>query len=321
MDQQIIVSGIQPSGELHIGNYLGAIKNWLTLQSERKYHCFFFIADLHSLTGEFDPQTKYQQIISLTRDLLALGLDPDQCTLFVQSAVPEHTELSWIFSTLTPMSELERMTQYKDKAEHQVTNVNVGLFTYPVLQAADILMYKADRVPVGEDQVQHVELTRVIGRKFNNKFGQTFPETLPLLTATPRVMSLTEPVKKMSKSHGPKSYLALNDPPELILEKIRKATADEIGVTNLLELHKLFDANGAATQKFLGEQARGTLMNVKLKDGLAALIANHFARFRADRVKISESAVVKILKSGAKVAGGIATETMTEVRKKVGIRD
>jgi len=318
--RQIIVSGIQPSGELHIGNYLGAIKNWLTLQDDPKYRCFFFIADLHSLTADFDPHTKYQQIIGLARDLIALGLDPKKCTLFVQSEIPEHTELSWIFSTLTPMSELERMTQYKDKSAHQITNVNVGLFTYPVLQAADILMYKAGRVPVGEDQVQHVELTRVLARKFNNKFSDTFPETLPLLTETPRVMSLTEPLKKMSKSHGPKSFIALADPPEIILEKIRKATADEVGVKNLLELHHLFDGNGAATQEFLGEHERGTLMNVKLKDALAALIANHFAYFRAERVKISESSVLKILKAGVKTASAIAQETMREVRMKVGIR-
>ena len=225
--KQTIFSAIQPSGELHIGNYLGALKNFVELQD--KYNCFFFIADYHSITGDYDPKEKSKQILELALDFLAAGFDPKKCTIAVQSQIPEHTELAWIFNTITPISELQRMTQFKDKSQNQEKNINMGLFDYPVLQAADILMYKADAVPVGEDQIQHIELTRKIARFFNNKFGETFPEPKDIITETPKIMSLTDPTKKMSKSHGPKSYIGINDEPEVIQKKIRKAvTASDI---------------------------------------------------------------------------------------------
>ncbi len=228
--QQTIFSAIQPSGELHIGNYLGALKNFTELQN--KYNCFFFIADYHSITGDYDPKEKPAQIFDLALDFLAAGLDPEKCTLAVQSQIPGHTELAWIFNTVTPISELQRMTQFKDKANHQNKNINIGLFDYPVLQAADILIYKACLVPVGQDQVQHVELTRKIARFFNNKFGKTFPEPKDIITETPKIMSLADPTKKMSKSHGAKSYIGINDEPEMIKKKMRKA----VTVSNLKEL-------------------------------------------------------------------------------------
>ncbi len=228
--QQTIFSAIQPSGELHIGNYLGALKNFVELQD--KYNCFFFIADYHSITENYDPKEKPKQIFDLALDFLAAGLDPEKCTLAVQSQIPEHTELAWIFNTVTPISELQRMTQFKDKSQNQEKNINMGLFDYPVLQAADILMYKTDAVPVGQDQLQHIELTRKIARFFNNKFGKTFPEPKDMITETPKIMSLTDPTKKMSKSHGAKSYLGINDEPEVIKKKLRKA----VSASNLKEL-------------------------------------------------------------------------------------
>lgn len=236
-----IVSGIQPTGPLHLGNYLGAVKNWLDLQS--KHDCLFFVADYHSLTENYDPRQKPNQIYELAAELLALGLDPKKCTLFVQSDVSEVTELAWVFNTLVSMPELSRMTQFKDKSTRQEQNtkprtvtptqiggsgarVNVGLFDYPVLQAADILIYDGEAVPVGQDQVQHVELTRDIACDFNRKFGKTFPEPKSLLTKNPRVMSLLEPEKKMSKSLGEAHYIALTDDPETIKKKIARAITD-----------------------------------------------------------------------------------------------
>ena len=232
--KQRIFSAIQPSGELHIGNYLGAIKNFIELQD--RYECSFFIADYHSITENCDPKEKPKQIFNLAKDMLAafqafslklIGkeFDPGKVTIAVQSQISEHTELAWIFNTITPMAFLERMTQYKDKALRQKQNVNVGLFDYPVLQAADILIYKAKFVPVGQDQVQHLELSKNIARFFNNKFGKTFPEPKPILTETPKIMSLTDPTKKMSKSHGLKSYIGINDEPEVIKKKLKKAVS------------------------------------------------------------------------------------------------
>ena len=216
-----ILSGIQPSGELHIGNYLGAIKNWVKLQNDSKNECWFFVADYHSITENYDPKEKPKEILNLTADLLSLGLNPEKSVIFQQSQIPGHADLTWIFNTLTPLGELERMTQYKDKAASQKQNINVGLFDYPVLMAADILIYKSEAVPVGEDQVQHLELTREIARRFNDKFGKVFPEPKPLLTESARIMSLIDPAKKMSKSGGEKSYIAISDSPEVIKEKIK----------------------------------------------------------------------------------------------------
>ena len=223
---KIIVSGIQPSGDLHIGNYLGAIKNLINLQNEEDNNLFLFIADYHSLSGNpVSSDTKHTQIEQLIIDLISLGIDPEKTTLFIQSHVPEVTELAWILNTLTPMGELERMTQFKDKSTRQNENINVGLFDYPVLQAADILIYNADSVPVGEDQLQHLELTRTLARKFNSRYGELFKEPQALLSPTPRVMSLTDPLHKMSKSRGANSYVGIFDEPSVIEEKIKSAVS------------------------------------------------------------------------------------------------
>ncbi len=318
--KKVIVSGIQPTGEMHIGNYLGAVKNWVDLQNDAQYDRFFFIPDWHSMTIDYEPATKQRLIKNLVRDLLALGIDPKKSTLFVQSHIPEHLELCWNFLTVTPMSELEKMTQFKDKAAKHVENVNVGLFTYPVLMAADILMYKSMIVPAGEDQVQHVELARVIAKKFNNKFGTTFPEPKAMLTEVPRVMSLTESNKKMSKSGGDKSCVFVADSPDIIATKIRKAVTDEQGVQNLLELVKLFDVSTLTYAHLKKDFDAGALKNVELKDTLAELIAAAFADFRNRKEEISDAEVAAVLETGRARARAIAQQTMEEVRIKTGLR-
>jgi tryptophanyl-tRNA synthetase len=194
-----VFSGIQPSGELHLGNYIGAIRNWVALQDQ--YHCVFCVVDYHAITQDYPVKEMQKRVGDMVIDLLALGINPEKSLLFVQSMVPEHTELCWIFNNITGFGDLERMTQFKDKSEHQPENISVGLFDYPVLQAADILLYKAELVPVGQDQVQHIELARRIGRSFNHRWGKVFPECQPLLTTFPKLLGL-DGKAKMSKSLG-----------------------------------------------------------------------------------------------------------------------
>src|SRR5215212_10031806 len=183
-----VFSGIQPSGALHLGNYLGAVRNWVKLQEE--YRCIFCVVDYHALTQDYEPKEMRSRVTEMVIDLLALGIDPDRSLLFLQSMVPEHTELCWVFNNVTGFGDLERMTQFKDKSASQPENINVGLFDYPVLQAADILLYKGELVPVGQDQVQHIELARRIGRSFNHRWGKVFPECEPLLTQLPKLLGL-----------------------------------------------------------------------------------------------------------------------------------
>ncbi|KKU15703.1 MAG: Tryptophan-tRNA ligase [Candidatus Jorgensenbacteria bacterium GW2011_GWA2_45_9] len=221
-----LIAGIQPTGKLHIGNYLGALKNFVELQNSEKYDCLFFVADLHSLTdplGWNKPKEKQKQIEDVVLSYLAAGLDPKKSVLFLQSDVPTHSELAWVLNTITPMGELFRMTQFKEKTETHAENT--GLFTYPTLMAADILLYDAGFVPVGDDQLQHLELTRTLARKFNTRFGKTFTEPKPLLTEVPRLMSLDMPDKKMSKSRA-EGCLFLDDSPNEIRNKIKRAVTD-----------------------------------------------------------------------------------------------
>jgi len=345
--EHIVVSGIQPSGKLHIANWAGAVRNWVELQTEHR--CFFFIADYHQLAGNYDAGGNRQKVFDLAVDLLALGLDPKKCTLFVQSDVPEHTELCWIFNSVTPVSFLERMTQYKDKSSRQTENINAGLLDYPVLQAADILIYHGDRVPVGLDQVQHVELTRDIARFFNNKFGQTFPEAVPILTEVPKLRSLTDPLKKMSKSLGEKSYIALTDESEVIYDKIKSAVTESTGIIRLSEEElehrlSLHDEAHQDEESLRGQAGVWNLLTLlrlcgqkeeadrilaaqpikysELKKLVAARIAEHFAAFREKRKKLiaRPQKIWDILEAGAKTARSAAKKTMTEVRKKTGLR-
>ncbi|MBI2448357.1 tryptophan--tRNA ligase [Candidatus Microgenomates bacterium] len=308
-----ILTGIKPTEDLHIGNYLGTLINWSKYIKEG-YECYFFVADYHSLTANYDPKKKYSQILTLTAEILALGVDPKKCVFFQQSAIPEHTELMWYFNCLTPVSFLERMTQYKDALAKKQENANVGLFTYPTLMAADILLYDTDIVPVGMDQVQHLELARDVARFFNNRFGKIFKEPQPKLTESAKVMSLVEPEKKMSKSGGEKSIIFLADEPRIVAEKFRKATTDEKGLENLRSLAKVFmkdfDAKNYANN------------NLKLKEDLAKGIADHFATFRKKRKELlaKPKYLEKILADGAKKAKKIAEKKILIVRKKVGVR-
>jgi len=324
-----IISGIQPSGELHIGNYLGAIKNWIKLQNDSKNNCLFFIADYHSITEDYNPKEKSKEILDLAIDLLALGLDPKKSIIFQQSQIPSHANLAWIFNTITPIGELSRMTQFKDKSEQNKENINVGLFDYPVLMAADILVYKTEAVPVGEDQAQHLELARDLAHRFNSKFGKTFPEPKSLLTETPRIMSLLDPAKKMSKSGGKKSYIALNDSPEIIKEKIKSAVSDVgkeegKGGNNLLAIFKAFaetKSEKSEYEKFAKDHKAGNLKYAEFKPRLAELIADFFADFRKKHAELSKNPdyVKKVLTEGAEKASVIAEKTLREVKEKVGL--
>lgn len=327
-----IVSGIQPTGPMHIGNWAGGVRNWVRLQDEYPERCWFFIADYHSMTIDYEPSEKQAQILDLAASLLALGLDPKKATLFVQSDVPEVTELGWIFNTVTPVAEMERMTQYKDKAVRAAKNVNMGLFDYPVLQAADILIYGGNAVPVGQDQVQHVETTRVIARNFNKRFGEVFPEPKALLTDTPKVMSLTEPTKKMSKSHGPKSFLGIDDEPEEILKKMRGVpteptgiVTDELlkteayaGVALLLDLIELC-AGTAARKDAIAEQP---VKYGELKKLAAEAVAARFAEYRAKKKDLMKNPdrIKMALASGGAKARAHAKQTMETVLKATGLR-
>jgi len=326
MSKPVIFSGIQPTGELHIGNYLGAVKNWVDLQNSGQYDCYFCIVDYHSITSNMIAEERRKNIALMAAELLAIGIDPNKVTLFVQSHVPEVTELDWIFNCVTTIAELERMTQFKDKSLTQKQNINAGLFTYPVLQAADILLYHGTLVPVGDDQVQHIELTRNIGRWFNKRFGDYFPETKPLLTEIPKVMSLLEPDKKMSKSKGEGHVINLSDEPEVIEKKLKKAvTATEgggkaPGVENLLLLLKQF-GDPAIYKKFAAAEKDGSIRYDDLKVALAEAIGNYFVSFRTKRNELlaQPGQIIGALAAGAEKARVVAESTMVKVRSMVGI--
>lgn len=322
-----ILSGIQPTGEMHIGNYLGAAKQWVELQNS--HECIFMIADLHALTIPQDPKTFKRAVLEKTMDLLAVGLSPEKCMLFVQSQVKEHTELTWIFNTLTPISELERMTQYKDKAKKYKSNINMGLLDYPVLQATDILLYQTEGVPVGKDQLQHLELTRQIARKFNAKYGKTFVEPKAMiLKEGAKILSLTDPKRKMSKSDAPESYITPFEEPESIRKKIMRAVTDtgkelrynqtkKPGVSNLLTIYSLFAKEPIKDieKKFRGKGYAA------FKKALAELLVEKLAPFRRKKKELQnrDLAIQEILKHGAKRARAIAQTTMEDVRTKIGL--
>lgn len=328
----LIVSGVQPTGRLHLGNWAGSLRNWVTLQDAHPERCLFFIADYHALTTDYDPKEQQQRILDLAASLLALGVDPRKSTLFVQSDVPEHTELAWILNCVTPVAEMERMTQYKDKSARQAKNINMGLLSYPVLQAADILIYGGNAVPVGQDQVQHVETTRVVARAFNKRFGNVFPEPKELLNATPKVLSLTEPTKKMSKSHGEKSYIALDDEPEAILKKMKGVPTEPTGIVTEEALKDeafagvalLLDLIGLCGSPELRAQAM-TASPMKygdLKKLAAETVAARFAEFRAKKKELLKNPdrIRMALAAGGAKARAHARQTMEAVLKVTGLR-
>lgn len=268
--------------------------------------------------------------MDLAIDLLASGLSPEKSVIFQQSQIPGHADLAWVFNTLVKIPELERMTQFKNKAAEQKGNINMGLFDYPILQAADILIYKAEAVPVGEDQVQHVELTRDIARRFNDKFGKTFPEPKSILTETPRIMSLIDPTKKMSKSGGEKSYIALADSAEAIKEKIKSAVSDagggkdKRGGDNLLAIFNAFAETKEEKTEYINYKKAheaGTLKYAEFKPRLAELIADYLADYRKKRAEFSKNPdyVKKVLENGNKKATAMAEKTLQEVKQKLGL--
>lgn len=328
MSKPIIFSGIKPTGNLNIGGYLGALRQWVELQNSGKYEMYFFVVDLHALTTETNAERLRKRTMELAAEFIAAGIDPTKSHIAIQSHVPEHAELAWIFNCVTPVAELYRMTQFKDKSQKQEKNVNAGLLTYPTLMAADILLYKATVIPVGEDQVQHVELARDIARWFNNRYGNYFPEPKHLLTKTPRVMGLLEPTKKMSKSDdSPGNVIDIHDEPEVIESKLKKAvTATEgggsaPGVKNLLSLLLEFGDKKRYDEFVAAEKSR-TIRYGDLKSELAKAISGHFAEFRKKRSELlgDETKLNEILKKGATEARQVASKTMEEVRKMVGIR-
>lgn len=320
-----VFSGIQPTGDIHIGNYLGALRNWVTLQDE--HECIFCIVDLHAMTIPYDAQALPRVVVEKAATLMACGIDPERSILYVQSHVREHTELCWILNTITPLGQLERMTQFKDKARQHKENVNAGLLNYPILQAADILLYKAELVPVGEDQVQHLELTRDLARRFNNIFGETFPEPEYQLTKAARIMALNDPTRKMSKS-VPGSYIALHAEPDEIRGMVRRAVTDmgpqgegmSPGVANLFTLLEQFSAPDVVAQ-FRGAYERGELRYVDLKQQLAEDIVAALAPIRERRAELlaDEAQVRERLRDGAERARAIARQVMAEVREKTGL--
>lgn len=327
MLKPIILSGIQPTGNFHIGNYLGAVQNWMRLQDSGECEMFIFIPDLHSLTGNQPAAERRNQTLLAAAELLACGLDPGKITLFVQSHVPEHAELAWVFNCVTPIAELYRMTQFKDKSGEQDKNINAGLFMYPVLQAADILLYRATLVPVGQDQVQHVELTRDIVRWFNKRYGEFFAEPKPLLSEAPKVMSLLEPDKKMSKSKGPAHVIELADEPEVIRKKLARAVTATAGgghasgVENLLLFLKKFGEKSVHAE-FVAAEKKKNIRYAQLKESVADAIGAYFADFRARRKELlsKPEEIRAILDSGAAKARDVAGRTMEGVRNLIGVR-
>lgn len=320
-----ILSGIQPSGELHVGNYLGALKNFVALQNSGQYQCYFTAVDYHAMTEGPSPEELAASTRSLIASYLAAGLDPKKSTIFVQSQVPGHTELAWVLSTITPVAELFRMTQYKDKSAKQAKNINAGLLTYPVLMAADILIYHSTHVPVGHDQLQHLEISRMAARWFNNRYGEYFAEPQTLLTEMPRVMSIIDPTRKMSKSAGDAHCIYLIDEPEVILKKLKRAESDSgagdsAGGKNLFALLEEF-ADADVVKYFTKQRAAKAIKFGELKAKLAEAIAEHFAGFRAKRAELNKhpEQLDKIMVAGAKAASKITAQTMTEVRRRVGL--
>lgn len=315
-----VLSGIRPSGKLHIANYLGALRQWVDLQKE--YDSIFMIADYHALDSLEDEKSFYRVILDTARWILAVGVNPDQAIIFRQSDIAEHTELAWIFGAITPLGELERMTQFKEKSEGKA-QVSAALLNYPLLMAADVLLYKATLVPVGEDQVQHLELTRSIARKFNQRFGAIFPEPKPILTKTPRIMSLKNPDKKMSKTGD--EGIALADSPREIRRKILSApTATRAGqkimpsgVANLLTLLENFAPQDLG--EFKKRYRDGSLKYVDLKEHLAERTIETLLPLQEHFKQISDARVEEALGEGAHQARTIAHATISEAKEKIGL--
>ena len=325
-EQKRVLSLIQPSGVPTLGNYLGALKNWSDIADE--FECAFGVADLHAITVRQDPQKLRKQVADMYALLLALGLNPEKNIVFVQSQVPTHAQLGWILDCYTQFGEMSRMTQFKDKSQQHADNVNVGLFAYPALMAADILLYQAHYVPVGADQKQHLEITRDIANRFNGIYGDVFTVPEPLIRDTgARIMSLQDPTKKMSKSDpNPKSYVSIFDEPNVIAKKIRSAVTDseaevrfaegKDGVNNLMSIYSC--CTGATNEQIEAEFAGkgyGDFKNAVADAVIASLepLQSEFKRVSSDRAYLEQC-----MNEGAERATYVSSKTLNKVMKKVG---
>ena len=323
----ILLSGIQPSGHLALGNYVGAMRNWVNMQED--YFGIFMVVDLHAITVRQKPAELRQRCLSFAAQYLAAGIDPDQNIIFLQSHVPQHAELAWILNCFTYMGELNRMTQFKDKSLRYEENINAGLYAYPALMAADILLYQTDLVPVGADQKQHLELTRDIAARFNNTYSPTFKVPEPFIPeAGARIMSLQDTEKKMSKSDSNENnYISLLDPPDVIRRKIRRAvtdsgteiTSDSIhspGVGNLLTIYSVLNNQRIdEVVNHFSSQSYSVLKN-ELADALVAFLEPFQNRY--DTIMKEKDYLTKILDDGAKRARYMASKTLTKVHRKLG---
>ncbi|MAW03239.1 MAG: tryptophan--tRNA ligase [Alteromonas sp.] len=328
-NKPVVLSGCQPSGQLTLGNYMGALKQWVSMQDD--HDCLYMIVDLHAITVRQDPKQLAEACLDGLSLYLACGIDPQKSTLFLQSHVPEHAQLSWVLNCYAQMGELNRMTQFKDKSAKNENNINVGLYSYPVLQAADILLYQADKVPVGEDQKQHLELTRDIATRVNNLYGDVFRLPDPYIPDFgARIMSLQEPEKKMSKSdNNPNNFIGLLEDPKKLAKKIKRAVTDsdeqaniyfnpteKPGVSNLLTLLSL--ATGKSIKELEPEYTDKMYGHLKgdVADAVVALlepIQARYAEIRADRAYLDD-----VMRQGADKASARAAETLAKVYKAVG---
>ncbi|KGK88860.1 tryptophan--tRNA ligase [Clostridium sp. HMP27] len=324
--KKVIFSGIQPSGELTLGNYLGALKNWVKLQDQ--YDCYYCIVDMHAITVKQEPKDLRRRTLEVLSIYIAAGIDPEKNTLFIQSHVPAHAEAAWLLNCNTYMGELSRMTQFKDKSQRYGNNISAGLFNYPVLMVADILLYQADLVPVGVDQKQHLELTRDVAERFNNTYSETFKIPEPYIPeAGAKIMDLQEPTKKMSKSSdNPNSYILIMDPPEVIRKKVSRAVTDSLGVVkyndeqpgvkNLMtilsvikgktmeEIEKEYEGQGYA--QFKKDVAEAIVMELEpIQKKVKDLVAN-------------KEYLESIYKKGAEKASYVANKTLRKMQKKIG---
>ena len=327
--KKVIFSGIQPSGILTLGNYIGALRNWVKLQEDPEYTCIYCVVDLHALTVRQDPAALRRRCVETLALFMACGLDPEKNIIFCQSHVPAHSELGWLLGCFTYMGELQRMTQFKDKSAKHADNINAGLFTYPVLMAADILLYGTDLVPIGADQKQHLELARDIAIRFNNIYGDVFtvPEAYMGKAGT-RVMSISDPTRKMSKSDEENSYIAILDKPEDIRRKLRRAVTDSEGVirydpANKPGVSNLLDIIAAITGESMDElvaRFEGKGYGV-LKDAVADAVIGELAPVQERYYKIlaDKPLLEKVMQENSERAGKMAAKMMRKVHKKLGL--
>jgi len=324
MERKTVFSGLQPTGNLHIGNYLGALRNWVRLQEE--YDCVYCVVDLHAITVPLDPAEFNRDRLEAAKVLLAAGVDPERSLFYYQSQVPQHTELAWILGTITGTGQLNRMTQFKDKSDK--AGSNLGLYSYPVLMAADILLFRADAVPIGEDQKQHLELTRDLVERFNHRFGDEFPMPEPIIPEKgARVMSLQDPTAKMSKSDPDEgSRILILDDPDTIRKRLKRAVTDsetdvrydwakKPGVSNLIEIMSLFtDKSVASIEADYGSGGYG-----KFKEAVAEAVVAGLAPLRSNYDELDDAEVARLMQRGALDARTRAEGFQQAVRRRVGL--